>query len=384
MKKLDPYSLRDIFQEIELKLIKSMRSNLARHEAWEQDLGFQWEQWQLAKLRSLGQFRASNRKLIASYLPEIQDTIDHMLKQTYGEAYNRSIALSEEIGLEISGFDSATNLGDLEIPEDSFFKVNEPKLNAIINEMQTDFNRTEGLILRRVEDSYRQIIAKSVIELGSGSTSINKAVDDATKEFLSKGIDCIVYKDGKRVNIASYAEMYLRTASQRARMVAEGQARDRMKTYTILSSQHANCCEHCLAWQSRVMIDDVYTSLDKSTARTMSAETGYALLSEAMDDSFLHPNCRHTLTTFFPGKSTEPVPFTKEQEADALRRYNLEQEQRKLENVLRKWKRIKEGTLDADNMMDANRMVKFYQKQIREHVAANPNLRREYWRERVI
>lgn len=78
------------------------------------------------------------------------------------------------------------------------------------------------------------------------------------------------------------------------------------------------------------------------------------------------------------------MPFTKEQEADALRRYNLEQEQRKLENVLRKWKRIKEGTLDADNMMDANRMVKFYQKQIREHVDANPNLRREYWRERVI
>lgn len=384
MKKLDPYSLRDIFQEIELKLIKSVRSNLGRHEAWEQELGYQWEQWQLAKLRSLGQFRASNRKLIAEYLPGIEDAIEQTLKQSYGEAYNKSIALSEEIGLEISGFDNATALGELEIPEDSFFKINEPKLNAIINEMQGDFNQTQGLILRRVEDSYRQIIAKSVIELGSGSTSINKAIDDATKDFLAKGIDCIVYKDGKRVNIASYAEMYLRTASQRAGMVAQGQARDRMKTYTVLSSQHANCCEHCLAWQAKVMVDDVYTSISKIEAIELSRETGYPLLSDAMKDSFLHPNCRHTLTTFFPGKSSLPKPFTVEQEADALRRYNLEQEQRKLENVLRKWKRIKEGTLDADNLMDANRMVKFYQKQIREHVAANPNLRREYWRERVI
>ena len=33
----------------------------------------------------------------------------------------------------------------------------------------------------------------------------------ATEEFLRKGIDCIEYKDGKRVNIASYVQMALRT-----------------------------------------------------------------------------------------------------------------------------------------------------------------------------
>lgn len=44
----------------------------------------------------------------------------------------------------------------------------------------------------------------------------------ATADFLDKGINCIEYKNGNRVNISSYAEMALRTASQRATFLGEG------------------------------------------------------------------------------------------------------------------------------------------------------------------
>lgn len=383
-KQLDPYSLSDIFRDIELKLITSMRNNLSRHEKWEEELGYQWEQWQISKLRAISKFRLENHKIIAPYIEPIQDVIDQVLRQSYGKAYNDSIKLMDEIGLSIAGMDNSSVLGGLEIPEENFFQINEDKLLSIIGEMQMDFKHSEGLILRKMDDAYRSILSKSVIEMGTGATSIQKAIDEASKEFLSKGIDCITYKDGKRVNIASYAEMYLRTASQKATFVAQGKARDRMKVYTVLSSQHANCCEHCLKWQAIVMIDDVYTSISSSDAKEMSQETKYPLLSDAMKDQFLHPNCRHSLTTWFPGSSTTPTPFTEAQSERALKRYNLEQEQRSLENSLRRWKRIKEGSIDVDLIKRASYFVNYYQNQLREHIKSNPGLRREYWRERSI
>ena len=43
----------------------------------------------------------------------------------------------------------------------------------------------------------------------------------ATEEFLRKGINCIEYKDGKRVNIADYVQMELRTAATRSYLQGE-------------------------------------------------------------------------------------------------------------------------------------------------------------------
>ena len=71
-KRLDPYSLSDIFRDIELKLITSMRNNLSRHEKWEEELGYQWEQWQISKLRAISKFRLDNHKIIAPYIEPIQ------------------------------------------------------------------------------------------------------------------------------------------------------------------------------------------------------------------------------------------------------------------------------------------------------------------------
>jgi len=54
---------------------------------------------------------------------------------------------------------------------------------------------------------------------------MNKAVDMATKEFLQKGITSIKYSNGHKVNIASYAEMALRTANHRSYLMGEGNRR---------------------------------------------------------------------------------------------------------------------------------------------------------------
>lgn len=69
----------------------------------------------------------------------------------------------------------------------------------------------------------------------------------ATEEFLRKGIDCIEYKDGKRVNIASYVQMALRTAATRSYLQGEAKGRDELGIDTVLVSQYWSMLQYVFA-----------------------------------------------------------------------------------------------------------------------------------------
>ena len=124
-KKLDEYSLADLFREMELELIASAKQNLSKHEAWEQKLGFEWEQWQLARLRSLNQYRIKNRKIIKSYKSQIEHTIQEVIESTYSEAYKEAVKITDEIFAEMNiEMDSSNPLfSDIEVPEENFFHI---------------------------------------------------------------------------------------------------------------------------------------------------------------------------------------------------------------------------------------------------------------------
>jgi hypothetical protein len=223
-----------------------------------------------------------------------------------------------------------------------------------------------------MDDVYRQTIYKTHVYLQSGATSLNQAIDMATKDFLDKGVNSIVYKDGKRVNIASYAEMALRTASQRATFLGEGKKRDEWGLHLVVVSAHANTCPLCLKWQGKILIDDVFSHGSK-------ADGDYPLLSEAMKKGFLHPQCRHTLATYFPGITKLPkVP--KDDVINA--NYKAEQRQRAIEREIRRWKRREAGSLDPTNEKIASDKVKELQAKLRQHLKENPQLRRDYSREK--
>lgn len=151
-----------------------------------------------------------------------------------------------------------------------------------------------------MDDIYRQTVYRAGMNMAAGVKTLDQAIDMATKEFLDAGIDCIEYKNGRRVNIASYAEMALRTASQRAVLLGEGKKRDEWGIHTVVVSAHANTCPLCAPWQGKVLIDDVFSKGTRKEAENL----GYPTLSEAMRAGLLHPNCRHTISTYFPGDHT--------------------------------------------------------------------------------
>lgn len=375
---------------MELDLISSMHRAFYFHKREEAKEGFSWEQWQKSKLRSIEKYRKRNKKIVNSYSKPMQETINRELKGGFKKSIkniiNRvkkffGISIPEDISEEqkIKEYIKVNTGQKIEAPtEEAFFGMNEKKLDALQKAVEKDLKKAQHSVLRKMDDVYRQTIYKSQVYMQAGAVTLNKAIDMATKDFLKQGINSIKYADGKNVNTASYAEMCLRTANHRAKLLGEGSKRDEWGVHLVVVSAHANTCPMCEPWQGKVLIDDVFSHPSKEYIETYRKK--YKLLSEAIKAGLMHPNCRHNLVTYFEGITTLPkVPDGKE----AIETYKAEQKQRAYERAIRKQKRIAEGTCDDLNRKQEYTKLMEMEKSLREYLKKHPQLRRNYEREKV-
>nr|WP_278302314.1 phage minor capsid protein [Ruminiclostridium sufflavum] len=395
----DNYDIRKIFDDMALDLIRSQRRNFLRHQGEQLKEGFDWEQWQLSKLRELNKYRQANKKIIGSYSKEIDDLINDALSNSFKngekkvekaiERIQQFVIETPEEGVdpellqkytnrEIAALGGAQSVIDAAatLPKatgaDTFFGVNEKKLEALQKVVRQDMRKAQNAVLRKMDDVYRQTVYKAQIYQSTGAVTISQAVDMATKDFLAQGISCIQYKDGKMVNVASWAEMSLRTASHRATMLGEGEKMDEWDLHLVVITAHGNTCELCLPWQGKVLIDDVYSS--------GKADGKHTLLSVAIAAGLFHPNCRHSRAIFFPGITELPKQLVSDE--TALARYEAEQRQRTIENNIRKYKRLEAGSIDTENVNKYGYKVQEWQGALRQHLKDNTYLKRDYSRER--
>lgn len=363
-----------LFEEMELRLIASLARNLAGHKEWEQNEKFRWPAWQALKIRNLEQYRKQNKALMEEYRPVIDEATEQMLREQFDEGWEQTQQELIEIDPERA---------KQSIPDDHFFGVNHRRLNSLIDEIQTTESRVERAALRTMEDTYRQTISRVELSMSAGAITLSQAIDMAVKDFLAQGICCVEYKDGRRVNIADYAQMALRTAATRSMLLGEAQRRAEFGVDTVLVSQYGACSETCLPWQGKVYIDDVWGAWagERSGDRGLSNDGHwYMLLSVAVNKGLFHPNCRHTLMTWRHG---DPIPPP--MDGDKIRKTAaLEQQQRGLERAVRKWKRMAEGTLDEVQKKACQQKAREAQKNVREFIGEHEDmLRRDYWREKT-
>ena len=230
--------------------------------------------------------------------------------------------------------------------ESTFFKINERKLKALIGETVDNFEKAEMSILRYTNDQYRKVIYQAQVYANTGAGTVQQAVDMATKDFLSKGINNIEYANGAMVNIASYAEMAIRTANKRAYLQGEGTKRAEWEVHTVLVPNRGGGCPYCIKFQGKVFIDDVWSGGTEAESK----ETGYPLLSSAIKQKLFHPNCKDTTVTYFPGISTKPIPPTREQLEIKKQNYMKQQKLNYIENNIKKYSRLELGSIDNEEV----------------------------------
>lgn len=364
------YDISHSFRRIEEILIKSMKRNLTRHLNEEKDLDINWSAWQAEQLKSLELFRKNNKNLFKNDFSTINDDIEDLIRKSYenGKLHQEKTILeairegnfksnNKQINRLWNIYSKTKNsrikkkqlsrIYDLtNQTEASFFKINERKLKALINETTENFKKAEMSILRYTNDQYRKTIYDAQVYANTGAGTVDQAIDMATKDFLSKGINSIQYANGVMVNIASYANMAIKTANKRAYLQGEGAKRQEWGVHTVLVPNRGGGCPYCIKFQGKVFIDDVWSG---GTAQE-SKETGYPLLSKAIKEKLFHPNCKDGLVTYFEGISTKPIPPTKEELEVKIQNYKEEQKLKYIDRNIEKYKRLELGSLDHENI----------------------------------
>lgn len=288
------YDIGAAFSEIEDELISSMIRNLKRHQVEELTEGFEWTQWQALQIQAMEDYKRKAAQKFGAKFSSINDKIDDMLTKTYNDsatAQEQQILRAIKKGLPQT---MAANVGTGVI-QGEFFKTNDRKLDALIKATKNDMQKAEYAVLRMTDDKYRKIIFNAQVYANTGAGTYAKAVDMATKDFLAAGINCIQYKNGRRVNIVSYAEMAIRTANKRAYLQGEGEMRKKWEIHTVILNQRVNACPKCSRFVGKVIVDDVWSGGTADEAE----KSGYLLMSDCIKQGLYHPNCQDSHTTYF-------------------------------------------------------------------------------------
>lgn len=349
----DEYDIGAAFEAIENELIASMIRNFEDHKQEEVDEKKRWSMWQTEMLQSLEKYKHDNKKKYGKKFKDINQTI----KVLIGLAKSEGGMDQEKRILEAitKGFPAKriTKGGTAE-----FFKVNDRKLEALIQVTVQDMQKAETAVLRMANDQYRKIIYNAQVYANTGAGTYEKAVDMATKDFLRAGLNCIEYANGSRHTIADYADMAIRTASKRAYLQGEGQMRQGWGLHlVIINKRGKGCpCPLCVPFAGKIMIDDVWSGGSRKDGK-------YPLMSSAVAAGLYHPRCRDSHTTYFPGITKVDPKYNKQELSDLEAQAQQEAKQQYAARQEKKFERMADFSLDPENQQKYKAKQKEWNRQ---------------------
>lgn len=331
------YDIGAAFKAIEDELIKSMTRNMDRHRAEETKEGIEWSMWQAEQLKALEKYKRDNRKRYGKQFQNLNKEIGELIRISRQKGnMQQEIQILNAIR---KGF-PARKISKGATAE--FFKLNERKLEALIEATTHDMEAAETAVLRKANDDYRKAIFNAQVYANTGAGTYEKAVDMATRDMLSRGLNCVEYANGARHTLADYAAMAIRTASKRAYLQGEGEKRQEWGITTVIVSKRGNPCPKCLPFVGKVLIDDVWSGGKKS-------DGPYPLMSKAVAAGLYHPRCKDSHTTYFPGISTADDIWSEKELEDIGQANQQEAERKYASRQVEKYGRLAEYSLSPEN-----------------------------------
>lgn len=347
----------------EEELIASIIRNMKRHHLEEITEKKQWTMWQVLELEALERYKKANQKKYKKQFKDINAKIEMLIREANEKGYmDQEIEILEAINNGFKGFrrPSHTLQGE-------FFHLNERKLEALIKAAIDDMKNAQTAILRMANDKYRQIIYDAQVYANTGAGTYEQAVDMATKDMLSSGLNCVQYANGARHTLEDYADMAIRTASKRAYLQGEGTKRQEWGIHTVIVNKRGNPCPKCLPFCGKVLIDDVWSG---GSSDGISNVTGlkYPLMSKAVAAGLYHPRCRDVHTTYFEGINTPPDDkYSKEELQQIADAYRNGQQSQYAERQAEKFGRLSRHSLDPENKKNYEKREKQWKSVAKGH-----------------
>lgn len=357
----------ELYSNIENELLVLIASKFDLYD----EIGGSLEWW-IRKLDQMGQLNEESIQIISSVSGKSEEYIKKSLEKvgydsidwdTYNKAYELGVTNVDPKNINLSNVIQAR-------VDEALKQVSLIRTSAI-----------EGTNL-----AYRQILDAAYLETSTGLYDYRSSVKRAMERMADKGITAATYlrSDGREVSYSiegvvrrNIMSELIATAGKSNEFVAE-----ELNAEYYATSQHIGARNTGIghqnheSWQNRIF---KRVGQDEEHPN-FNIVTGYGLV-----DGLCGVNCRHLFWPYFPGISS-PLPTDIDAKENA-RIYALEQRQRYLERKVRDAKRrlsIAEELKDEDMIVESKQLLRNRQVRVKEFVKSNPELKRDYDRERTV
>jgi hypothetical protein len=241
--------------------------------------------------------------------------------------------------------------------------MNLSAVNALASAAVGSLSETHLPILRSANDSYRRIIHETASLVSTGTMTRKQATQAALNKAADVGISGFVDSRGRKWDMASYAEMSIRSAVVQASVQGHVQQLSEYGRKLVIVSEHTRECPLCRPWEGKVLCTD-------------GSDPAYPPLSAATSAGLFHPNCGHTISIYIKGVTE--IPKNTEDPIG----YAAQQKQRYNERMIRKWKKREAVAVLPEDRAAARSKIRSWQEAQRKHIDGT-DLPRKYDRERI-
>ena len=304
--------------------------------------------WEQQKVAEIPQVRRALDETIREF--EQQDNPEQTMAQAVESAYTNGTATADrQLRQAVRGYTPGP--------------VNPGPMLQLGSELAGRQRAMHQAILGNMAGKYRGIVAEASAGVISGTQTRQQAAQRALAKFANKGVDGLRDSAGRMWSMDSYAEMSIRSATNRARAHAHNSRLLEGGHDLVYVSDSPEECPICRPWEGKVL--------------SISGESDdYPALAEATSAGLFHPNCTHSTSIYIEGVTQLPEP-DHETSAQA---YEERQRQRELERNVRQWKRRAEAAGTPEERAKCEEKIRQWQGELRTHTS-NTHRRRLSYRE---
>ena len=336
-----------IYAQAERDVISRIANKLSR------DKTASISQWELTKLNELRKLRSGIEMHIGAKLDNFTD-----------KELRRAIEQAYKAGMESAVTDLARVLPDDEIPvKAGFAQIHQDAVRAQHQALAEKLKASHFRIVRQANDVYRTAVRRGVEHVLTGAGTRLEGAQLVLNEFANRGVTGFIDSAGRSWDLASYAEMSIRTNVGQAAVQGHiNRLQDNGRDLVYVSG-HEESCPICDPWEGEIL------SISGEDER-------YPSVADAEADGLFHPNCAHNLTAYIEGLTETDEPEPGEED------YEERQEQRYNERQIRKWKRREAAAMTEKAQAKSKQKVREWQGRQAEFTEKTGR-RRKYGREQI-
>ncbi len=365
-----------IYSKIELELIEKIAEHFNLNEEF-----INSDYWYFEKLKELGGINNETLKLLEEYT---------------GRTKQELLKAMQDIGVNsipIEQLNIATQKNALLNPEKIINSTNIQKLiKYSYNEVEKTFLNLNKTIQEQVRQTYTDIITETYIKANAGVCSYQEAILESLDKLGDKGISILTYQDKngliRNYDVVGTIRRDLLVATRGLAGKVNEEVIKESGNHIVRVTNHfgartgdggQNYTNH--AWWQEMQFfcwnyDGKATKEEKKLPDFME-HCNYGDIR-----GIVGINCKHLFTTWYGSTKKEDLKYTYDENKEE---YEKTQQQRYLENGVRKWKRkqvIANKVQDEEGYKKASIKTKEWQDRLNIFTNQN-NLKRDYTREHI-